>query len=50
MSDNKNNIEKQETVTEQKQKTDEQVGFCFSSFLKISDPNTDEILLQIRDE
>lgn len=41
--------EKPENMAETKEvKPNEQSGFYFSSFLKITDPNTKEILVQVR--
>lgn len=45
-----NNSEKMDKNTEQKvePKADEVSGFYFSSSIKIHDPNTSEVLVQIR--
>jgi hypothetical protein len=51
MNQNLDNVQKpqQLPIVEQKQKpVDENSGFVFSSAVKISDPNTKEILVQIR--
>jgi hypothetical protein len=40
--------EKPEKTEEKEVKPNEQSGFYFSSFLKITDPNTKEILVQVR--
>jgi len=43
--------EKPENIVESKEKEvkpNEQSGFYFSSFLKITDPDTKEILVQVR--
>lgn len=50
MNDNEHSKDTKQENTEKKKSPDEQVGFCFSSFLKISNPNTGEVLLQVRDE
>jgi hypothetical protein len=43
-----NNIEENKTVPEYGPKPDEHGGFYFSSHLKITDPNTKEVLVQQR--
>lgn len=51
MNENLDKAQKQEQLlnVEQKEKpTDENGGFVFSSAVKISDPNTKEILVQVR--
>jgi hypothetical protein len=41
--------QKEQIITEQKQApVDEKGGFAFSSAVKISDPNTKEVLVQMR--
>jgi hypothetical protein len=46
---NKNNENKQPVEpTNVEKKTNEQAGFYFSSSLKISDPETGEVLVQMR--
>lgn len=43
-------IDKSENIEQEKEQkpVDEMGGFYFSSLLKITDPNTDEILVEIR--
>jgi hypothetical protein len=51
MNENLDNVQKQQQLhaSEQKQNsTDDTGGFVFSSAVKISDPNTKEILVQVR--
>jgi hypothetical protein len=44
-----NNMQKQENLAkETENKPNELGGFYFSSHLKISDPNTKEVLVQVR--
>ena len=42
------NTEKAEEKTSPEHKPDELSGFYFSSAIKIHDPNTEEVLVQIR--
>ena len=42
------NTEEKQVKTEQQKKPNEIGGFYFSSSLKITDPNTKEILVQMR--
>lgn len=46
MSNQENNIPKKDENSEKK--PNESAGFYFSSFLKIIDPNTGEVLVQTR--
>jgi hypothetical protein len=48
MTKSTENVEDLETNTEKDSQVDENLGICFSSGIKIYDPNTTEILIQIR--
>lgn len=48
MNDNNKKIEKIEVPVKNEKKPNEVGGFYFSSFLKITDPNTEQVILEKR--